>query len=174
MRDKSRLLQLQKIKESLGSPDLPLKHHDILEGSCEWIADREDFQQWGNIEIVTEEVQFRKPEILWVQAQPGAGKTVLAAHVASRLTEDGKQTSSYFFHYGKETSHSLNDMLLVLAYQMSLNNANIREKLTELCEEGLQIQQHAYTMWTRMFVGGLFQVAFPIQSQNFTTKLTKG
>ena len=157
-------MQLQDIKASLGSPDLPDENHDMLEGSCLWIEDREDFQQWGNPEIEGEKPKGYQTEVLWIQAQPGAGKTVLAAHVATRLTDDRLPFSSYFFQYGKKTSQSLSGFLVSLAYQMASTNAGIREKLAQLCEDGISLRHDSpYTIWTRVFVGGVFQVLLSIK-----------
>lgn len=157
-------MQLQNIKASLGFPDLPEDHHDMLDGSCHWIEDREDFQQWGNPEIEGEEAKSYQAEVLWVQAQPGAGKTVLASHVAARLTDDRLPFSSYFFQYGKKTSQSLSGFLISLAYQMASTNAGVRDKLAQLCEDGTSLHHDsAYTMWTRLFVAGVFQVLISFQ-----------
>jgi len=159
-------VQLQNIKASLGSPDLPEEHHDMLEGSCHWIEDREDFQQWGNPEIEGEKAKSYQAEVLWVQAQPGAGKTVLAAHVAALLTDDRLPFSSYFFQYGKKTSQSLSGFLISLAYQMASTNAGVREKLAQLCKDGTSLRHDsAYTMWARVFVGGVFQVLLSLQTE---------
>lgn len=146
----------------------------MLEGSCHWIEDREDFQQWGNPEIEGEKAKAYQAELLWIQAQPGAGKTVLAAHVAARLTDDRLPFSSYFFQYGKKTSQSFSGFLLSLAYQMALTSAGVREKLAQLCEDGTPLRNdNAYTMWTRVFVGGIFQVLLSFQNDNLrnTNKL---
>lgn len=137
----------------------------MLEGSCRWIEDREDFQQWGNPEIRPKMAKSYQAEVLWIQAQPGAGKTVLAAHVAARLTDNQVPIASYYFQYGKKTRESLSGLLISLAYQMASTNAGIREKLAQLCEEGTPLHnESAYTIWTRVFVRGVFQVLIPFQT----------
>lgn len=46
-----------------------------------------------------------------------------------------------------------------MAKQMASNNASVREKLAQLCEDGTSLRNdNAHTIWNRVFVGGVFQV----------------
>lgn len=66
------------------------------EGTCEWIFEREEFQNW------------KKPtspvKILWMHGIPGAGKTYLSAKIVETLRHEANTTVAYFFYnVGKRT-----------------------------------------------------------------------
>lgn len=52
-----------------------------LNGTCNWILDRPIFQQWL-------EAGKKKdaPKLLWINGQPGIGKTILCAHIVRNLS----------------------------------------------------------------------------------------
>jgi hypothetical protein len=140
---------------------VPEEHHDKLEGSCEWIEDREDFQAWIGAESGNEPRQTYRPSIFWVQAHPGAGKTVLAAHIVSQLSHFRLPHASYFFHFGKKSAQSLAGLLQSLALQMAIANPSIREKLVEIHTTGSSFDlDDARTVWQKIFIGGIFQVRY--------------
>jgi hypothetical protein len=151
--------QMHDIQELLRVLYVPEEHHDKLEGSCKWIDDREDFQTWIGAESRDNSARTFRPSIFWVQASPGAGKTVLAAHVISQLRHFRLAHASYFFHLGKNSADSLAGLLQSLALQMASANAAIREKLVELHTIRASFDQDdARAVWMKIFVGGIFQV----------------
>ncbi|KAF2133160.1 hypothetical protein P153DRAFT_331614 [Dothidotthia symphoricarpi CBS 119687] len=136
------------------------EHHDKLEGSCQWIEDRDDFRTWIGMESRDVSSRLYRPSIFWVQANPGAGKTVLAAHVISQLEHSRLAYASYFFHLGEKSAQSLAGLLKSLAFQMANTNATIRTKLAQIHAIGASFDQDdARAIWTRIFMGGLFQVS---------------
>jgi hypothetical protein len=138
---------------------VPEEHHDKLEGSCEWIEDREDYRAWIGAESRDQLRQTYRPLIFWVQAHPGAGKTVLATHVISQLSHFRLSHASYFFHFGKKSAQSLAGLLQSLALQMASVDPSIREKLVEIHATGSSFDlDDARTVWQKIFVGGIFQV----------------
>jgi hypothetical protein len=150
---------MRDIQELLGILYVSEEHHDKLEGSCQWIEQREDFQTWIRAESRDTSARTFRPSIFWVQASPGAGKTVLAAHVVSKLRHFRLAHASYFFHFGERSAHSLAGLLQSLALQMASINAEIREKLVELYTIGaLYDRDDARAIWTKIFIGGIFQV----------------
>ena len=100
------------------------------------------------------------PSILWVHADPGTGKTVLAAHVVSKLQELKLECAHYYFHVGSKAASSLGDFLRTMAFQMALSNAAIRDVLLQAQTYGSTFDpDDATTIWNKIFVKGIFQVS---------------
>lgn len=63
------------------------------EGSCSWIDDRHDFQEWRDSAMGTLDdsqeasAPVKNTSIFWIHANPGTGKTFLASHVENVLAE---------------------------------------------------------------------------------------
>lgn len=154
------------LKSYLGIRDRLDDQFSVVDGSCQWIDERNDFQVWkdtttaGLIETHTEEEDYRNPAVFWVYANPGTGKTFLATYVGAVLRQFQSNCASYFFHYGKKTSLSLGDLLGSLAYQLAATNAIIRETLVAIHDEGSTFDMDdARTIWTIVFKQGIFQVS---------------
>ncbi|KAH7113407.1 hypothetical protein EDB81DRAFT_598352, partial [Dactylonectria macrodidyma] len=65
------------------------RNADRVPGTCEWFVGHDDFQQWR---------ESKSSSMLWVSANPGCGKSVLAKHlVDSELQSTKSRTTSYFF-----------------------------------------------------------------------------
>lgn len=83
------------------------------EGTCEWIFEREEFQDW------------KKPtspvKILWMHGIPGAGKTYLSAKIVETLRHEANTTVAYFFYTnidaGKITENIVRSWTIQLASQ---------------------------------------------------------
>ncbi|KAI1212054.1 uncharacterized protein F4807DRAFT_386621 [Annulohypoxylon truncatum] len=152
--------QMKTLKSYLSITDLPDENFPAIDGSCQWIYSRSDFQDWrdppgdgGN-----QEANIRGPSIFWVHANPGTGKTYLAAHVVSKLRQFQLECAYYYFHIGNQASRSLGDFLRSTAYQMALSSASIRQRLTSLYEEGSSFDlDDAHAIWTKVFKRGIFQ-----------------
>ncbi|KAJ9160996.1 GPI inositol-deacylase [Coniochaeta hoffmannii] len=149
--------QLKVLKSFLKVLDRPDEHYQKVDGSCQWLDDREDFQEWRDgvhdmLVAQPPETQARNPSIIWLHANPGTGKTVLAAHVISELQEFQVECAYYYFHIGNKTARTLADLLRSIAYQMALSNAAIRERLVDLCREGATFDlDDDLTIWTKLF-----------------------
>lgn len=60
-----------------------------VEGTCEWFTSHALFQDWK---------QSSKASLLWVSADPGCGKSVLARYLADEvLSSTNERTTCYFF-----------------------------------------------------------------------------
>lgn len=139
------------------------EHYSRVEGSCQWIDSRDDFQDWRDPagQLVNDEVLVsgKNPSLFWVCANPGTGKTFLAAHVVDELRQFQLECASYFFHAGNKSSRSMSNFLRSMAYQMAMSNSFIREKLVGLCQEDSTFDKDdAAMIWTKIFRRGIFQV----------------
>lgn len=150
----------------MGVSSTPEEYHEKLEGSCEWLDERNDYREWRD---AIDELDARKdtsfsPSLYWVNANPGAGKTVLASSVVSQLEELRLQHASYYFHAGKKASQSLSYFLRTIAYQMAVSNANVRDALVKLCNDGATFDKDdARALWSKVFRAGILKVRSPSQ-----------
>ncbi|KAF7561983.1 hypothetical protein G7046_g2154 [Stylonectria norvegica] len=157
--------QMKTLKAYLGISDRPDEQYQSVEGSCQWIDARDDFQDWrdsavGLLTADTGEAEGDQHNVslYWIHANPGAGKTHLASHVISDLQEFKLECAYYYFHVGNKTSQSLGDFLRSIAYQMAMSNAAIRERLVALCHDGSAFDMdNARNIWTKVFKKGIFQ-----------------
>ena len=155
--------QMKLLQSFLAISDRSDEHYPRVKGSCQWIDKRDDFQDWrdpaGDFTHNDPVAPEKNPSIFWVSANPGTGKTYLAAHVVDELDQFQLECAHYFFHVGNKSSQSLGNFLRSIAYQMAMSNAFIREKLIGLCEEGSTFDKDdGATIWTKIFKRGIFQV----------------
>jgi hypothetical protein len=164
---------MQDVRDLLRAIYITEEHHDQVEGSCQWIEDREDYRTWMGAGSKGKIMRIYRPSIFWVQAHPGAGKTVLLTHVAAQLSHFQLPQASHFFHFGKKSAQTLASMLRSIALQMAHNNAAIREKLASVYAVGsLFDRDHARAVWQKVFVGGIFQVHKPYLHSQLLKLLT--
>ncbi|KAI1407510.1 hypothetical protein F5Y13DRAFT_205954 [Hypoxylon sp. FL1857] len=153
--------QIRALRSYLGVSDRLEEHFPIVDGSCLWMGARADFQDWRDSHgesLETGETGLRKPSIFWVHANPGTGKTYLAAHVVSQLQNLQVQCAYYYFHAGGESSSSLGHCLRSIAYQMAMANPDIRQKLLSLHMEGSSFDlDDPHMIWKKVFKNGIFQ-----------------
>ena len=152
------------LQSFLDISDRPNEHYSRVEGSCQWLDARDDFQDWRDPagELIRNGISApeKNPSIFWLTANPGTGKTYLAAHVIDELGQFQLECSYYFFHIGNKSLRSLGNFLRSIAYQMAMSNAFVREKLVGLCEEGSTFDKDdAATIWTKVFKCGIFRVS---------------
>jgi hypothetical protein len=122
-----------------------------LPGSCEWLSSKNTFLDWQSNED--------SQRYFWLAGQPGAGKSVITAHVIELLDENS--CSYYLFGHRDQEGSSLSRLLLSIAYQMAQKSCAIREKLLELLQDDPLLDRGDYRgIWRRLFVGSIFRTAF--------------
>lgn len=154
-------MQTKTIKEFLGVPSLEDELLEKVEGSCQWIEDRDDFRDWRDItdDLSATATTSYSPAIYWVSASPGTGKSVLATHVVSQLEEFRLQCAHYYFHAGKTSNNSLAGCLRSIALQMAIANSAIREAIGKLCDDQSVIDvDDPRAVWLKIFRAIIFQV----------------
>ena len=132
-------------------PDDDLMRIDAMrmEGSGQWIFEKAEFRQWQN---------ESRNQIYWVNAQPAAGKSVLASAVISHLKSIGYDCSYYFFDYSNKLTSTIDLFLRSMTWQMASADANIFKIILEKCEanEVLTKMDHR-VIWRRLFLEGLLK-----------------
>lgn len=99
-----------------------------VDGSCAWLLDLSAFKEWrdGNT------AQAGTASIFWLSGDPGCGKSILAAHVASHLRDRGFDTSCYFFKHGDLPQRSAGRLLKSIAHQMAGRSASLRRSMEQM------------------------------------------
>ncbi|KAL4732892.1 ankyrin repeat protein [Aspergillus similis] len=64
------------------------RNNKRVPGTCEWFTSHPQFTEWN---------QSGNSELLWVSADPGCGKSVLARYLADEYLPSGVRTVCYFF-----------------------------------------------------------------------------
>lgn len=141
----------------LGVSDAPDECYPGVNGSCQWIYTRDDFQNWRDYTTDSEteygcEANNNNISIFWVRGHPGTGKTYLASNVISQLQESQYGCAYYYFHVGDKSSQTLALFLRSIAYQMAVSNSAIRDRLSQLFhEESTVDMDDPMAIWTKMF-----------------------
>jgi hypothetical protein len=164
---------LQSIRAFLGATDIVNAHHERLEGSCQWIDEREDYIDWRDTSLKPDETSTYKPSLYWVTANPGAGKTVLVTYIESQFEKLDFNPATYYFTFGKKESHSPAGLLRTIAYQMAQSNAAVRETLMKLLDEAATLDlDNPRAIWSKIFRFGIFQVSHQPDTLISTCRLT--
>ena len=120
-------------------------------GSCEWLTNRSNFQQWQFLD--------ESPRYFWLKGRPATGKSVLSSHVIKTL--EGTRCSYYFFKHGNQERSSLSGCFRSIAYQMGGLSLSIREKLLEIVQDDSILDKDDYEyIWRKLFMGGIFSATF--------------
>lgn len=94
------------------------------DGTCEWIFEREEFQNW------------RKPaspaKILWVHGIPGAGKTFLSAKIVQTLRREANTAVAYFFYNNIEAGQTTETIIRSWVIQLASQRPDILAQLDTL------------------------------------------
>ncbi|KAF5709686.1 putative vegetatible incompatibility het-E-1 [Fusarium globosum] len=75
--------------------ELKLRDQDRASGTCKWIFERQEFKDWRDA---------KGKSVLWYNALPGSGKSVLASAVINHLQQQPESEVVYFFYTFKSTS----------------------------------------------------------------------
>ncbi|KAI4262936.1 MAG: hypothetical protein L6R42_001894 [Xanthoria sp. 1 TBL-2021] len=149
-----RLMNILGISESTDE-DLDTLTERIMQGSCQWLLQRQSFQDWVSDAPSTSGV-------LWLTGNPGAGKSILASYVIALLKKRSFAGSCqfHFFLAGHQTKRSLSHMLCNIALQAAMCHENFCTRLIELHENTGIIfgQQKATIIWEKIFEGVLFRI----------------
>ncbi|MCJ1424297.1 hypothetical protein MMC29_002184, partial [Sticta canariensis] len=108
--------------------------------TCRWVLENEMFSRWW---------QIQKDGLLWISADPGCGKSVLARSlIDNELRSTSTHTICYFFFKDNEEQNSLATALCALLHQ--LFNAQpqlIRYAMASWDKNAQKLQTEVYELW---------------------------
>ena len=146
--------QVHSINDSLDISDSP--EDDFLRidsfrlpGSCEWVTERPPFQSWRD---------DGRPEVYWITAKPGAGKSVCCSYVLNDLRQANCTCAFYFFAHGDKVKSSMGKFFRSIAWQMASSNLRMMEALAKVCKKNPRLFQEDYrTLWRKLFLECIFK-----------------
>ncbi|KAK5635789.1 hypothetical protein RRF57_011501 [Xylaria bambusicola] len=113
------------------------------EDTCAWILQDQRFLDWQD---------SRDNALLWYNAQPGSGKSVLAATVIDHLAKDNKKVAYFFYSFSKNSSRHVADGLRILALQLLAFVGTPSDKLVDLYETETQFALYLNNLRTTVSV----------------------
>ncbi|KAJ9602077.1 hypothetical protein H2200_013437 [Cladophialophora chaetospira] len=102
-------------------------------GTCDWIFEQPSFKSW---------FKANKSAVVWYNAPPGSGKTVLSASIAHHLSASGNQIVYYRFSFDDSTRKSPLTALRSIALQLRTIMSKIPVQVEECYNK--EIDHHAY------------------------------
>ncbi|KAI0432032.1 hypothetical protein F5Y09DRAFT_303299 [Xylaria sp. FL1042] len=111
--------------------------------TCTWILGDQRFLDWQD---------SRDNTLLWYNAQPGSGKSVLASAVIDYLTKADKKVAYFFYSFSKNSSRHVADGLRILALQLLAFVGTPSDKLVDLYETETQFAPHLNNLRTTVSV----------------------
>lgn len=152
----SQAKELEKYLGVSGKPEDELATvHDVrMSGTCEWFTAKNSYQKWRDF-------SQNSPTVIWVNGKPAAGKSVLAGYVIDQLGELNGACSWFFFKHGDKSKSRLSNCLRSLAFQMACMDNSIREKILEMRNADITLDNGNEGMiWRKLFLSGIFQAKF--------------
>lgn len=147
--------QLTELKGYLGistdfGDDLITAEYTRMAGTCEWFLRKPSYLRWKCFTADT-------PQILWINANPGSGKTILAGHIIGQLREAKASFSYYFFKHGDELKTKLSTCLRHLAFQVACTSVHAQATLLKMRSDGISLDDgDERALWRKLFLPGVF------------------
>jgi len=147
--------QLETLNTFLGISDLPNDELECqsqrLPETCDWILEMDRFEEWRSASTA---------KTFWLRGRPGAGKSVLSAHITSHLQELGHDCCYYFFVRGDKTKATINAFLRSMAWQMAMQHPAILDIVLETAAntQAMAINKVDHVaVWRRLYLSGILK-----------------
>lgn len=151
---------VEEIHRFLLTPDLASTEADFysvqskrLEGSCHWVASQPWFTHWeqGGLES--------NSQVLWLNGLPGTGKSVISTYIIETIKQSGNPCYYYFFRSSDVSKRSLERCLLSIAYQISLEDQSVRDKLRQLNDSHFRLLgAELLLLWQKLFISSILPI----------------
>ncbi|KAK4062940.1 hypothetical protein Trihar35433_8735 [Trichoderma harzianum] len=122
------------------------------EGTCRWVLENSHYHHWR---------ESNHNDLLWISADPGCGKSVLAKSlIDGDLDTSGSISICYFFFKDSDDQSSFTAALCAILHQLfGMQSDLLRHALPEWRKTGRDIQQEADCLW-RIFEAAFSDDAF--------------
>lgn len=118
-------------------------------GTCEKILTNPEFNTWLDSEL-------RSPQLLWMYAPPGSGKTLQSSFVIDHLLKRRAKCAYWFFPYKDARKRSTSHMLRSMAYQIAVQDLGYRQSLLKLQKTGAKLTNgDVQSVWRDFFTSKL-------------------
>lgn len=111
-----------------------------VQGTCQWVLTNPHFRKWR---------QSQHDDLLWISADPGCGKSVLAKSLVDLDLDDGGQSMvCYFFFKDNEEQDNLASALCALLHQVFTQRPDlIRHALPTWKKNGEMLRRETRELW---------------------------
>lgn len=122
---------------------------DRIAGTCEALLQAPEFYNWLDS-------GSRGPQLLWLNAPPGSGKTFQSSFVIDHIQSHKAKCVYWFFEYRDARKRSLRKMLRSIAYQVAVEDPSYRQALLQLHRTGAQVANgDAQSIWKTLLGSNL-------------------
>jgi len=122
--------------------------------TCKWFLKEPEVVSWVE--------PSPQPRILWYNALPGSGKSVLSTFMIDYLLSSERECQFFLFRYSDHNKRSVAGALLALAFQLARSLPKSRERLSGSSSESLGIEPaDPLLIWRNVFENALFQTGRP-------------
>lgn len=112
---------------------------DRLKGTCRWVLENDRYREWCSSD---------HNDLLWVSADPGCGKSVLAKSLIDQDLQSPSLSVCYFFFKDNEEQNSLSIALCAVLHQLFSSQPHLlRHALPAWQQNGDKIQQEEEQLW---------------------------
>lgn len=145
---------LSKFLGVAGAPEDDLITNELqkLPGSCQWLVQKDSFQQWRDA---------LTSKIFWLRGRPGAGKSILSSHVIGHLREKDLDCCYFFFNHGDKGKATINSLLRSMAWQMAVMHPELFATISKVAnswrDPPIDKVDHI-PVWRRVFATALSRI----------------
>ncbi|KAH8696488.1 Pfs, NACHT and ankyrin domain protein [Talaromyces proteolyticus] len=128
------------------------RNPDRVQGTCEWVLNSVEYLHWW---------KATNNDLLWISADPGCGKSVLAKSLVDDILKaaDPKVTIVYFFFKDNDEQNNLATALCAVLHQLfSLQPQLLRHALPFWEKSREKIQYEVEDLW-RIFMAAMSDLA---------------
>lgn len=136
----------------------------LSDDTCSWFTSRQSYRAWRDGTEPETYMDANVHDMILIEAEPGAGKSVLAAQVINNLQALNYECSYYFFDSQDRQKSRPSRLLRSLAFQMALLSPSVRQSLLELQRHNVVIQtDDDKYVWRELFTSCIFKHQFDRQ-----------
>ena len=131
------------------------KNPSRVPGTCEWVLKHPVFRKWDQEDSIG---------WLWITANPGCGKSVLARFLTEDFhkNKEGTYICYFFFKDDTETNRSANHALCAILHQLMCYDPRIvRQALTAYASNGKQLPHLIESLW-KVFIATIEALDRPL------------
>jgi WD40 repeat protein len=115
-----------------------------IPGTCHWFVEEECITSWMD--------PTSPASVIWYNAPPGSGKSVLATYVIDRLWSLGLECQYFFFKHSDHSRRTVASCLRAIALQLSKTLPDYRLSISKAPLESLSLDSPNVTMlWRDLF-----------------------
>ncbi|KAF6803199.1 Ankyrin repeat domain-containing protein 50-like protein 3 [Colletotrichum sojae] len=110
-----------------------------VEGTCRWVLEHPHYERWR---------ESPGDDLLWISADPGCGKSVLARPLIENELRAQNHTVCYFFFKDNEEQDAMSTALCALLHQLFSSQPQLLRHATDFYKKnGGKLQNEAAELW---------------------------